>query len=278
MRRKKLLSLTIPLMAGTALLLFPSAVKSADVSTASGSDHATHLINNDDVVIDSAHCEGGEKCGGHIISGTTTGTADIEANVIIVKEGVHNITLDGVEIDASANDNVCAFEIQNDAVVNLTLNKGSQNTLKSGDGRAGICVMSPKGTGKTATLNIKGEGSLTAEAKIGGAGIGAEDYGDAGNITIESGTVTAKGGERCAGIGGAYTGSAGKIKISGGDITAIGGDADKDTEVGSGIGCGGGFIPGGSNHGLPKGEVTISGGKVSAEGGKYPTEIGRAHV
>ena len=271
MRRKKLLSLTIPLMAGTALLLFPSAVKSADVSTASGSDHATHLINNDDVVIDSAHCEGGEKCGGHIISGTTTGTADIEANVIIVKEGVHNITLDGVEIDASANDNVCAFEIQNDAVVNLTLNKGSQNTLKSGDGRAGICVMSPKGTGKTATLNIKGEGSLTAEAKIGGAGIGAEDYGDAGNITIESGTVTAKGGERCAGIGGAYTGSAGKIKISGGDITAIGGDADKDTEVGSGIGCGGGFIPGGSNHGLPKGEVTISGGKVSAEGGKYPT-------
>jgi len=306
MRKKKLLSLPIFLTSFAMLLPLPLNVDAANATV--------HDISQGDIVISSeqsdadiagvTYCPGGDACQGHTISGTTTGRPSsavsgdassgdatsgdaasgdagngIRPNTIIVKSGTHNITFAGVTIDAngytspSGKDKACAFDIQNSATVNLTLEKGSTNKLVSEATCAGIRVMSRDLN--VATLNISGEGSLTAESVSGGAGIGADQYGSAGNITITNGNITAKGAKRCAGIGGAAgnRGSGGNITITGGTVTAYGGDSDEPTvpggiAAGAGIGCGGGCP-------LSKGNVIISGGTVNALGGRNLTGAGR---
>jgi len=110
----------------------------------------------------------------------------------------------------------------------------------------------PSGT----TLEIKGDGSLTATGV--GAGIGSGHVGTCGNITISGGNITATGGG--AGIGSGAFGSCGNITISGGNITATGGSD------GAGIGSG---LAG------TCGNITISGGSGTATAGSdCPFDIG----
>jgi hypothetical protein len=169
---------------------------------------------------------------------------------IVVAPGVNaNITLSGINIDIGP----CAFDMTG-ATVNLTL--VDDIVLRSGWNRAGIEV--PEGS----TLVITGTGSITAIGGGYGAGIGSGNGngGNAGNISIKSGTVTARGGEYdAAGIGGSRDGNGGNISIMGGSTTATGGLRA--------AGIGGGRDGSGGN-------ISITGGNITATGGGYGAGIG----
>jgi hypothetical protein len=184
------------------------------------------------------------------------GVTTTNYSTILVNPGVTaDITLDGVSIDVSGTSGVCAFDMTG-ATVNLTLT--NSNTLKSGENKAGLQVVS----GSTLEITAASTGSLMAaggrSAGIGG-GFGAGIGLDAGTIIIRGGTVTASG-DRAAGIGGGDNyGKGGDVIISGGTVTAIGG------AYGAAIG-------GGLNRNNT-GSVTITGGsvKVNNHDGPPPT-------
>lgn len=189
---------------------------------------------------------------GYIITGTT------EEYTVMVS-GTQNITLNGVNIDVSSINNTAAFKIEDDSTgnVTITLADGSENTLKSGSGFAGLQKNGDYISADKGKLTITGNtGTLTANGGFNGAGIGG-DSGKGSNITISGGTVKATGGDEAAGIGGGDGGS--HITISGGTVTAIGGW--------EAAGIGGGDNRSGSN-------ITISGGTVIANGGSSGAGIG----
>ncbi len=109
------------------------------------------------------------------------------------------------------------------------------------------------------TLEIKGDGSLTATGGGSAAGIGSISNSSCGNITISGGTVTATGGRDGAGIGSGYVGCCGNITISGGTVTATGGL--------DGAGIGSGRLG-------ECGNITISGGTITATVGGVGAGIG----
>lgn len=172
---------------------------------------------------------------------TITGTSTDKTKTVTVTGGEHEITLEVADIqfnDGGWTSGTCAFSIENGAKVTLIL-KG-KNTLKSGEERAGLEVS------EGATLEIEGEGSLTANGGGWASGIGGGGGGSGGTITISGGEVTANGGKDGAGIGGGRGGSGGSITISGGAVTATGGS--------SGIG-------GGYNN--TEGNLTLTGGTIT---------------
>lgn len=193
------------------------------------------------------------------ITGTTTD------KTVTVTGGEHEITLDVASIQFNDGDSwtsgTCAFSIENGAKVTLIL-KGT-NTLGSGYGRAGLQV--PEG----ATLEIEGEGSLTANGGGFASGIGGGNRGSVGTITISGGKVTANGGNDASGIGEGYLSSGGTITISGGVVTATG---SRNSGIGGGSGStiiiSGGEVMAtgsGSSIGGYNGTITISGGVVTAK-------------
>ena len=197
-------------------------------------------------------CPGGDGCLGHIISGTT-GKDGGAPNTIVIESGEHNITLSDLKIYANAytdpddtadnggsdQSKVCAFRIQDNAKVNLTLE--GKNILASGTTCAGLFV--PENA--ALTITEESTGTLIANGGSGGAGIGSDAVGSSGEITINGGVIKANGGIRSAGIGGAPNAGFKSITINGGTVEAIGGmgitggntDAYKG---GAGIGCGAG--------------------------------------
>ena len=210
---------------------------------------------------------------------------------IMVADGVSaNITLAGVNIDVSAQEMTAAFEIAylSSGNVTITLADGTANTLKSGEGCAGVHKQSlgdgmgtltiqggelgtgilnatggelgagiGAGSGSSVNIVIKG-GTITATGGSNGAGIGGAN-GAGLNITISGGKVIATGGERGAGIGGGLVGTASGIAISGGTVIATGGNG--------GAGIGGGYEGVGS-------DIVISGGSVKAVAGADANAIG----
>ena len=171
-----------------------------------------------------------------------------------------------------------------DEGANVTLNLVGSNTLKGGAGRAAIEVIGEKNhiDGNTAeatpaSLIIDGNGSLNATGGAAAAAIGASFCMDAGNITINGGTINATAsGYSGAGIGGCHAGdkvnkaygSFKSIAINGGAVNANGG------VLGAGIGAGA--------HGSCDGAtITITGGVIKATGGNYwadpGDDIGLAH-
>ena len=112
-------------------------------------------------------------------------------------------------------------------------------------------------------------GTDTLYGNSGGAGIGSVGSGYHGDIIIKGGTVEAEGGCDAPGIGGGclpdevtgeVTGYKGRIIILGGEVEAIGG-GEHGPGIGSGIGC-------------ALGDILISGGSVTAEGGLWVPGIG----
>lgn len=181
------------------------------------------------------------------ISGSGTKTED---RIVVEGGNTVNIILNNVNIQQSS-DWTSAFLIENNAIVNLTLE--GENVLQSGMTCAGLQV--------EGTLNIIGgeNGSLRATGGDNGAGIGGGQNKAVGNIRINGGTVTAIGGDDGAGIGGGNNGTGGDIRIGGGTVTAKG-DA-------YGAGIGGGASGAG-------GIINIEGGTVTAKGGVYGAGIG----
>ncbi|MCD7946868.1 MAG: InlB B-repeat-containing protein [Oscillospiraceae bacterium] len=221
---------------------------------------------------------------------TSSGTT---SHTITAASGTHQITLDGIDIDTTG----CAFSIEMEAEVTLTLADGTTNTLTSGPGYAGIYVSTYENDPvEAARLTIDGEGTLivkggdsTSASTTGGAGIGgnghingvsSDDVDSFGVITIEGGSITATGGSSSGanygagagiGSGGIWGGPyypEGTIIINGGMVSATGGTASNDAG-GAGIGSGGSSTDWSSLI-----TVTIAGGIVNAEGGACAAGIG----
>ena len=203
------------------------------------------------------------------------------------------VTLEDVNIDMSGG----AYGIGKAAMSvegagNTTLKLEGNNTLKSGQFRAGLEKDDDFSTGKltitaedtSASLKAYGgdnsagigggsydstskleiaNGKIYAESGINmAAGIGGGMYGK-GEVTISGGDVTAHGGHTAAGIGGGFRGS-GDVTILGGTVTAIPAEGSNSnvTGIGGGYGCD------------EKSTVRILGGVVDAVGDGYGSGIG----
>lgn len=203
------------------------------------------------------------------------------------------VTLEDVNIDMSGG----AYGIGKAAMSvegagNTTLKLEGNNTLKSGQFRAGLEKDDDFSTGKltitaedtSASLKAYGgdnsagigggsydstskleiaNGKIYAESGFNmGAGIGGGMYGK-GEVTISGGDMTAHGGHTAAGIGGGFRGS-GDVTILGGTVTAIPAEGSNSnvTGIGGGFGCD------------EKSTVRILGGVVDAVGNGCGSGIG----
>ena len=204
-------------------------------------------------------------------SASTTNNVTIRADT----GATANVTLEDTNIDTTGG---AGPKGAGDAAVrtegggNVNLNVELDNTLQSGNTRAGV----EKGNGGNLTIGSEsGSGQLVAVGGDGGAGIGSEDrlasgnY-NVGNITITGGDIFATGNGGGAGIGGGWYCGASDITITGGNVTAVGKEDNPNRIGGAGIGGGGSQSSnagGGSN-------LKITGGRVTAVGGNFSAGIG----
>ena len=239
MRMKRMMGLFLALVMSIGCLSLNPIASYAD-----DTDAKTFNINQGSVNI--------TKSGTYTIEGTGQPTPNeirVTGDSITAK-----ITLKNVNIDVSNQIYNSAFLAKGYGQTNvqLTIILQGTNSLKSGEERAGLTWNNHN---NSSTLEIEGDGSLTATGGKNGAGIGSSwnHNGGTRNITITGGTVIATGGYGAAGIGGDRGNSAENIKIAGGTVTATGGDGA------AGIG--------GGDRGSGKG-LTIAGGTVTATGGE----------
>lgn len=186
-----------------------------------------------------------------------------------------NVTLEDTNIDTTGGAGVKAAgdaAVRTEGGGDVNLNVELDNTLQSGDTRAGV----EKGNGGSLTIGSEsGSGQLVATGGDGGAGIGSGDRYTSGNynvgdITITGGDIFATGNGGGAGIGGGWYCSASDITITGGNVTAVGKEDDPGRIGGAGIG-GGGY----QHQSVGKGtNITITGGRVTAVGGNFSAGIG----
>lgn len=137
----------------------------------------------------------------------------------------------------------------------LVLDLNGHDLSVFGNDQAAVRV--PAGAELTIRDTNRSPGTLAARSVSRGAGIGGDEHGATGTITIAGGVVTAAGGG--AGIGSGVGGVGGTVTIAGGDVTAVGG--------GTSAGIGG-------SQGKDAGTVAIAGGVVTATGGTYGAGIG----
>lgn len=187
-------------------------------------------------------------------------STDRVIKVIAEEDATANVTLGGVNIDASSRGNNTAG-ICTTGDGNVTIELDGNNSVKSAVYAAGL----QKENGGNLTIKDCNTpaGRLEATGGIGGAGIGGGAKESASNITITGGEIIATGGNGSAGIGGGSDSgpnSASGILISGGKVTATGGDF-------GGAGIGGGNWSSAS-------DITITGGEVAAKGGTNGAGIG----
>lgn len=204
-------------------------------------------------------------------SASTTNNVTIRADT----GATANVTLEDTSIDTTGGagpNGAGDAAVRTEGGGNVNLNVELDNTLQSGDTRAGV----EKGNGGSLTIGSEsGSGQLVAVGGDGGAGIGSGGRYTSGNynvgdITITGGDIFATGNDGGAGIGGGWCCSTSDITITGGNVTAVGKQDKPGSIGGAGIG-GGGFqnsnAGGGSN-------IKITGGRVTAVGGNSAAGIG----
>lgn len=200
-------------------------------------------------------------------------------HILVEGETEGNLTLNGIEIDNTAEDCGQPIVLKDTATLNLNLAENSTNTLSThfvysetnSDSARADGIRVPENT----TLTMEGSGTLSVYSGGSFVAIGNSE-GATGDITIENGTVNAYvyGTETHAGgigIGGilnsqSTTTSGGNITIKGGKVTAYGGKA--------GIG----YYDTSSNmhekSGVPMNyNITINGGTVNAYGFPYNENV-----
>lgn len=200
--------------------------------------------------------------GSYTISGEWNGalndvSAENKKAVLTVPAGVNaTVKFDGVKIDVSGEGFASAFAVGGEAHIIFS---GADNTLASGYARAGLEVP------ENAEVLIEGDNDSAVLTVNGGVGIGGsvgvgnENGGSGGTVTINSGTVYATGSG--AGIGGGYASMNGNGG-SGGIITINGGIVHAKGQSGAGIGGG----ASGDGSGGSGGTITINNGTVEATG------------
>lgn len=204
-------------------------------------------------------------------SASTTNNVTIRADT----GATANVTLEDTNIDTTGGagpNGAGDAAVRTEGGGNVNLNVELDNTLQSGDTRAGV----EKGNGGNLTIGSEsGSGQLVAVGGDGGAGIGSGGRYTSGNynvgdITITGGDIFATGNDGGAGIGGGWDCSASDITITGGNVTAVGKQDDPGRIGGAGIGGGGSQT---SNAGSGT-NIKITGGRVTAVGGNYSAGIG----
>lgn len=199
-------------------------------------------------------------------SASTTNNVTIRADA----GATANVTLEDTNIDTTGGagpKGAGDAAVRTEGAGNVNLNVELDNTLQSGDTRAGV----EKGNGGNLTIGSEsGSGQLVATGGDGGAGIGGGENTGAENITITGGDIFAIGNGGGAGIGGGWDCSASDITITGGNVTAVGKQDDPGRIGGAGIGGGGSQT---SNAGSGT-NIKITGGRVTAVGGNYSAGIG----
>lgn len=166
------------------------------------------------------------------------------------------VTIENVNIDVS-KDNKAALSVKGEG--DTTLKLEGDNTLKSGNGYAGVEKNDNTSSGKLTITAEDTSSSLNAYGGNGGAGIGGGNQKSTSNLEIANGKIHAVGGLLGAGIGGGGFGGNGEVSISGGEVTAQGGF------WAAGIG-------GGGTQG--SGKVTIKNGNVTAKTNSLAAAIG----
>lgn len=203
-------------------------------------------------------------------SASTTNNVTIRADT----GATANVTLEDTNIDTTGGagpKGAGDAAVRTEGAGNVNLNVELDNTLQSGDTRAGV----EKGNGGSLTIGSEsGSGQLVAVGGSSGAGIGGGENTGAENITITGGDIFATGNHGAAGIGGGWRGNGTDITITGGNITAVGKTESSRDVGGAGIGGGGNQTPDpgiGSN-------IKITGGSVMAVGGNYAAGIGGSYL
>ena len=201
-------------------------------------------------------------------SASTTNNVTIRADT----GATANVTLEDTNIDTTGGagpNGAGGAAVRTEGGGNVNLNVELDNTLQSGDTRAGV----EKGNGGNLTIGSEsGSGQLVAVGGHGGAGIGSGDgrttgIHDVGNITITGGDIFAIGNGGGAGIGGGWESDATDITITGGNVTAEARQEGPQYVGGAGIGGGGyqnKYYGNGTNIKITGGHVTAIGGNCSA--------------
>ena len=170
------------------------------------------------------------------------------------------VTIENVNIDVS-KDNKAALSVKGEG--DTTLKLEGDNTLKSGNGYAGVEKNDNTSSGKLTITADSNQNTLMAVGGSGGAGIGSDNNNSTSKLGITGGTITATGGTYSAGIGGGIRGNA--------DVTITGNAVIKKAQGNyNGAGIGGG--------GVGNGTVTISGNAVVEEAVGGTSERGGAGI
>jgi uncharacterized repeat protein (TIGR02543 family) len=222
-----------------------------------------------------------------LATGPTETLANLQAAVSSASPG-GTVALTGTVTGATGT----GLSIPSGENVTLDLAGYSMTVDATGSGDAGVDVPATSGltiedssNGGTGTLNATGDDEC--------AGIGGDNSGDSGAVTIKSGTINATGGGDSSsggpGIGSGFNTSEGNITISGGTVTAtgqgaaagIGGESSTAviTITGGSVTASGGSSGagiGGGDSGMPA-TIDISGGTLTATGGDYAAGIGSGY-
>ena len=193
---------------------------------------------------------------------TLTGTLS-ENYKIVIADGA-TVTLEGVTIDGTNDNNYAWAGITCLGDATIILADGTVNTVKGFyEEFPGIYVPDSK------ALEIKGglagTGKLTASSNGNAAGIGGGKALACGSIIIVGGTVTATGGGKAAGIGGGEAAACGSITIADGVTKVI---AMKGADAPNNIGAGFDGYCGAVNIG---GTVYYDGSDYQNDGATYLT-------
>ena len=193
-----------------------------------------------------------------------------------------NLTLEGNNV-LKGSIGGAGIGVGEDSTLTITAQSTGTLTAVGGSYYGGAAGIGANGTGayqgkpreviqKFGTIIIEG-GTVKAEGgtysyrgvlESSGAGIGGSGYGSEGTIIIRGGVVNAVGGTGAAGIGGGCAGHVDKIEITGGKVTASAmGDKTNSAIQGAAIGSG---YNGNSKEALPCGDISITGGEITADG------------
>ncbi len=193
-----------------------------------------------------------------------------------------NLTLEGNNV-LKGSIGGAGIGVGEDCTLTITAQSTGTLTAVGGSYYGGAAGIGANGTGayqgkpreviqKFGTIIIEG-GTVNAEGgtysykgvlESSGAGIGGSGFGSEGTIIIRGGVVNAVGGTGAAGIGGGTAGHVDKIEITGGKVTASAMREKTDSAIkGAAIGSG---YNGNSKEALPCGEISITGGEITADG------------
>lgn len=204
------------------------------------------------------------------------------AAIELVNGAKLNLTLEGNNV-LKGSIGGAGIGVGEDCTLTITAQSTGTLTAVGGSYYGGAAGIGANGTGayqgkpreviqKFGTIIIEG-GTVNAEGgtysyrgvlETSGAGIGGSGFGSEGTIIIRGGVVNAVGGTGAAGIGGGCAGHVDKIEITGGKVTSSAvGDKTNSAIQGAAIGSG---YNGNSKEALPCGEISITGGEITADG------------